>query len=104
MTVLLDDSKGTEVSSGRTDNTCKYLVYLSVKSDEKKPWRKNSPTMAANSKIQKFSKYENSRPDKTISPDPAKSILLRPTRSATIVKKSPKKTSPRSVRVMKRPI
>ncbi len=60
--------------------------------------------MAASSKIQKFSKYENNSPDKTISPDPANRILLRPTRSATIVKKIPKKTSPSSVRVMKRPI
>jgi hypothetical protein len=60
--------------------------------------------MAARSNIQKFSKYEKTSPDKIISAEPANNIRRLPTRSAIIVKNTPKKTSPSSVSVMKRPI
>jgi len=39
-----------------------------------------------------------------MSPEPANNMRLLPTRSAIMVKKMPRKTSPSSVRVMKRPI
>lgn len=63
-----------------------------------------SPTMAAISKIQKFSKYAKTRPLTIIRAEPAKRIFRRPTRSAIIVRKIPRKTSPSSVSVMNRPI
>lgn len=63
-----------------------------------------TPTTAAKSKTQKLSTRAKIAPLMTISNDPASSILRLPTRSAIMVRNPPSTTSPKRVRVMKRPI
>jgi len=63
-----------------------------------------TPKMAANSRSQKFSNMAKTIPLEIINKEPPIKTFRRPTRSAMRVRYVPRKTSPRSVRVMKRPI
>lgn len=101
-TILFDGSERTKVAARCTDNT--YILLACLRFSVARQLVLHSPTIAARSKIQKFSKYEKTRPDKIMSPEPANNIRRLPTRSAIIVRKMPKKTSPSSVSVIKSPI
>jgi hypothetical protein len=101
-TILFNGSEGTKIAARCTNYTCTLSACLRLSTAISV--LPHSPTIAARSRIQKFSKYEKTRPDKIMSPEPANNMRLLPTRSAIMVKKIPKKTSPSSVSVMKRPI
>jgi hypothetical protein len=94
-------------TSARVDGvvSCEMIDSSMLRKGPKSPpVTLNTPVIAANSRIQKFSNNAKTIPLDIMSNEPASRTRRRPTLSATRVSNVPRNTSPRSVRVKKMPI